>query len=180
VHGIVFAELRRYVETRAGAGAWARLVDESAVGHRVYLVARQFPDTEFQTLLTAAARHLGANVGDLLEAFGEFIAPELVKMQAHSIRPEWRTLDLVEHTEAAIHSVVRASDIEAQPPRIVCKRLSESELVLEYVSARRLCGLAKGILRGIAAHYGESIAIEEAACMLHGADCCRIAVRTGA
>src|SRR5437867_2902721 len=32
-------------------------------------------------------------------------------------------------------------------------------------SERRMCGVAKGIIRGVAAHYGEQVEVEEESCM---------------
>ena len=43
----------------------------------------------------------------LLEAFGEFIAPQLLDMGRGSIQPSWRTLDVIENTEESMHTVVR-------------------------------------------------------------------------
>jgi predicted hydrocarbon binding protein len=108
----------------------------------------------------------------VLEDFGRFVAPDLLKMHAHSVQPQWRTLDLVEHTEAAIHQVVRQTHADAQPPRIACTRKTECDLVVEYSSPRKLCAFAKGIVGGIAAHYGEQVAITESSCMLKGDDRC--------
>jgi hypothetical protein len=40
-----------------------------------------------------------------------------------------------------------------------------------------MCGIAVGIVRGLAVHYQEKIAIHELSCMAGGAAVCRILVR---
>jgi predicted hydrocarbon binding protein len=40
-----------------------------------------------------------------------------------------------------------------------------------------MCAVAKGIVRGVAKHHGESVTITEAECMLTGGKECRLAVR---
>lgn len=174
MHGIIFAELRRFAEVELGPESWSTLVAEAGLPANVYQVAHQFPDSEFGALLGVIARKLGRPVATVLQDFGAFIAPGLLKMHAHSIRPDWRTLDVIEHTERAIHQVIRQGDSNAQPPEISVGRIDSRELLLEYRSGRKLCAFAKGIVLGIARHYAEEVAIHETTCMLEGADCCRL------
>jgi hypothetical protein len=179
MHGIIFAEFRRYAEARLGPAVWPTLAEQAGLANRMFLMAEQFPDVEFQALVVAAAGRMKLPLAAVLEDFGEFLAPDLLKMHAHSVPADWRTLELIEHTEEAIHQVVRQGNPNAFPPRIACTRVGEHEVVIRYTSQRKLCALAKGIVRGVAAHYGEGIRITESTCMLQGADCCTIAVEAG-
>lgn len=56
------------------------------------------------------------------------------------------------------------------------ERTGEREVVVTYRSKRKMCPVAKGIVKGVAAHYGERILITEPSCMLHGAGACEITV----
>jgi len=51
----------------------------------------------------------------LLEDFGALSRRILIDMYWALIEPEWKTLDLLEHTEEAIHKVVRLKNPGAQP-----------------------------------------------------------------
>jgi hypothetical protein len=75
----------------------------------------------------------------------------------------------LEHTEAAIHTVVRRQTPGAEPPQLSCLRPNPREVIVTYGSSRRMCAVAKGIIRGIAAHFGENVAVQEPQCMLKGA-----------
>ncbi len=49
-------------------------------------------------------------------------------------------------------------------------------MTISYRSPRKLCALAKGIVRGAAAHYKVDITISEESCMLRGNPECLITV----
>jgi hypothetical protein len=93
------------------------------------------------------------------------------------LKREWRTLDVIEHTEETIHRVVRMRQPGAQPPLLRAERTSPNEVVLFYDSPRRLCAVARGIGRGVANHFQEPIVIEERRCMHRGDPGCVIAYK---
>jgi hypothetical protein len=174
---MIFAELRHFIAEKHGEGAWSELVHLANVPPRTWLPSQSYPDDELTRLIAQAALMAGRPEQELLEEFGEFIVPGLLGLYSALIKPAWRTLDVIEHTEATIHRVVRLRDQRARPPELYCSRTSPSEIQIVYRSARRLCGIAKGIPRGLAAHYGESVAVSETSCMLRGANQCEIWVR---
>jgi len=176
MHGIVFCELRRFVEEGFGHEAWGRLLAATGTPGRLHLPVTSYPDAELVALVSAASRQTGLPAPALLERFGEALVPAYLKLYGHLVRPEWRALDLVEHTEETIHKVVRVQQPGAAPPELRCDRIRADEVWIHYTSPRRLCSVARGILRGVAAHYGERFEIEERQCMLKGAQECLISV----
>lgn len=180
MHGIIFSELKRYAEDRLGDDCWRELLVEAGLDSRLYLAVTTYPDEEAIALVGAAAARAGLPVPAALEGFGVFIAPTLLSMYKSHVRPEWRTLDLLENTEPTIHTVVRRRNPGASPAVLRCTREASDRLELVYSSERRLCPLAIGIVRGVAAHYGEQITIDQTQCMYDGADSCTMAVRTKA
>jgi hypothetical protein len=96
------------------------------------------------------------------------------------VKPEWKTLDLIEHTEERIHKIVRLRHTGARPPYLTTERRGPREIVIHYSSARRMCALAKGIARGIARSYNESITIADVRCMHRGDPTCEIVVTAAA
>lgn len=176
MHGMVFAELKKFVVAALGPAAWNELIKASGAPGRVYLPSQAYDDAELLRLVGAASEVTGKPADELVEAFGEFIVPGLVRGFGAHINPSWRTLDLLENTEETIHRVVRTSTPGATPPQLSVTRPSRREVVIEYRSARRMCALARGIVTGIAKHYGEAVTITEPLCMLRGADVCQIHV----
>jgi predicted hydrocarbon binding protein len=179
MHGIVFGELRQYVGARLGASAWDELLAAAGIGPKIYLAIQEYPDAELGAILQAASQRTALGIPALLEDFGDFIGPHLVQMYRMYILPEWRTLDVIEHTEERVHKVVRVQHKGARPPYLSTTRRSANEIVVHYSSERRLCALAKGIAKGIARHYGEPMAIRDLTCMHKGAKTCEILLTVG-
>ena len=177
MHGIIFSELRKYVEARTGGNGWSTLLEKAGLGGKLYMSVGEYPDSEVIALVTAASVVTGHSIAATLEDFGEFITPSLMGMYGHLIKPNWRALDVIENTEGTIHSVVRVQNPGAKPPKLRTARLSPGEVVLIYDSPRQLCGLAKGIGKGLAKHFKETLLISETQCMHKGASSCEIHFR---
>ncbi len=177
MHGIVFSELRKFVDHSFGPGAWQKLLKEAGLGNRIYMAIQEYPDQEAVALVEAASRITHKTPTAILEEFGKFIAPQLLQMYKALVQPEWRTLDLIEHTEEVIHKVVRMKNPGARPAELKCQRISPTELLLIYASPRKMCALARGIAHGVANHFGERLSVTESRCMLNGAPECHIRLR---
>jgi hypothetical protein len=179
MHGTIFTELEKFVGARLGDGAWVKLKTAAGIEPgKAYDVFGVYPDEELSALVTTASSITGLPATALLEDFGEFVAPDLLEMYWGAIDPQWRTLDVIEHTETTIHTVVRLDHRGATPPYLHATRTGPDEVTVVYTSARRLCAVARGISRGIARHYGETIEIEDVRCMHRGdADCVMVVSR---
>ncbi|HWK89230.1 MAG TPA: heme NO-binding domain-containing protein, partial [Longimicrobium sp.] len=177
VHGIIFSELKKYVDAKLGPGAWSQLAANAGLGVKVYLPIREYPDEELVALVATASGMTGIAAQDILVDFGEFIAPSLLRMYRSLVKPEWRTLDLVENVEQTIHTVVRIKNPGARPPELHTTRVGPREVLLTYTSARKLCSVARGIVNGVSRHYGDRIEVTESVCMLQGADRCELTLR---
>lgn len=172
MHGLVFTEFERFVTRMQGAEQWQLILDQAELKHQVFVAVGTYPDADLLRLVQAAATVTKKPAAKLLEGFGEFITPTLFSMYRTVILPGWRSLDLIENTEQVIHTVVRSRG--GSPPVLSTKRVDATHLVVSYGSQRKLCALARGIIRGIAKHYGEQILIAEPQCMLAGAKSCRL------
>jgi hypothetical protein len=177
MNGIVFIEIGKFAQLRIGEQSWREVVRRAGVPERVYYRVADYPDAEASAQLSALASALHEPLGDVLEHLGEFIAPDLLRMARFWVKPEWKTLDLIANTEATIHETLRAEGSRTDPPRLLCERTAPDELVVTYDSARKLCRLARGIIKGVARHYAEEVAIMEPSCMLKGDPACRLIVQ---
>ena len=178
MQGIMFVELSRYVEERLGPDAWKRCLVHTELDDRVYSLESSAPDEEFLSLVADTATRTGQPFQAILEGFGEVLAPHLISGEYGAlVDPAWDLLDFLEHTEAAIHTEVRTRDKQASPPKLRIVRPQSDQILVLYESPRRMCSLAKGIIRGAARHYDQQIQISEPRCMLAGAKRCEITVR---
>jgi predicted hydrocarbon binding protein len=72
--------------------------------------------------------------------------------------------------------MLRSEGSLTSPPKLRCQMNAPDEVVVVYDSPRKMCPLAKGIITGVAKHYGERVAIAEPRCMLKGASECQLVV----
>ncbi|HKQ20144.1 MAG TPA: heme NO-binding domain-containing protein [Candidatus Eisenbacteria bacterium] len=177
MHGIILSELKRFVEARHGAPTWPLLLERAGAANARYLANETYPDRDVAAIVEAVSAMTGVEEQAVLEDFGEFIAPDLLDVYSALIRPEWRTLDVILNTERTVHTVVRMRSQGAAPPELKCVRTGPDEVILTYDSPRRMCGVAKGIGRGLGKYFHEDIAIAESACMHKGAPACVISFR---
>jgi hypothetical protein len=157
MNSLIVGELKTFLRSRLGADVWG-------------------PDDDFTKIVAAAARRTGLTPNGLLESFGQFLAPRLLAMYPSLVKPEWGALEVIEHTEYTIHTVVRAQHPGATPPYLRVHRTSPSEVIIFYDSPRRLCFVAKGIINGLAQHFGQTLQIAEERCMLAQAPDCTLVV----
>ncbi|MGH7766511.1 MAG: heme NO-binding domain-containing protein [Candidatus Binatia bacterium] len=96
-----------------------------------------------------------------LENFGEFVVPDLMSTFNMLINPKWKTMEMLLNTETTIHKVVRLKNPGAEPPRLQFTQTGPNTLKFNYNSPRRMSAVAKGIMKGVAKHYGETVEIQE-------------------
>ena len=179
MHGLIANQLYFYAVHRLGRDAWVKAVNK--VGGKLSAesapqIDRTYPDEEITGVVVALAEISDSQVAAVLGDFGAFLAPALLRVYQPLIRQEWGTLDVVEHVEEHIHTVVRLKDPTAGPPYLSARRISTDRAEVIYSSQRRLCELAVGIVKGIAEHFQENISVSQSRCMLRGDPSCLIQV----
>jgi len=180
MHGTMFVHLRRYTEERLGGTAWNEILIAAGLGPRVYLPIRSYPDEEMEAIVGAASGTAELEIPQLLESFGEYVAPHLLAMYRHLLKPEWRTLEVLLHVEETAHRAVRVEQPGAAPPYLAARRISDQQAEVHYTSSRRLCFVPKGIIRGLSSHFGERVSIHESECMHRGDRRCLLLVSAAA
>ena len=160
MHGTILTLLKRYVQTQYDHSTWVKLMELSGLDKVEFDHKTVYPDEHIYALVGHAAEMTGLSAGELHEKFGEYLVPDLMYMYQKLLRPEWKTLDMLEHTELTMHQQVRREHAENAPPVLDVSRLGPNELIIDYVSPRRMGGLAVGIVRGLAVYYDEADRID--------------------
>ncbi len=177
MHGIVHSELRSFLVDRVGQDGWHELAAGAGIEDGAYRTTGTYPDEELTALVLAYSRRSGHRLGDILEDLGATAAGSLLDTYAAFVRPGWDALDVVEHTEQAMHRAVRLHDDDAAPPRLRIERRAEDEVRVFYDSERKLCAFGHGVIRGIGERYGEPLTVTEVACQHLGDPHCEMVVR---
>lgn len=173
MHGRILWQFRDFIETQHVKGSWTAVLKTAELKDRVYLT-QAYPDEEAFSLLKAAVKVTGKSAAILLQEFGEFTVPALLAMSSHLIKPEWRTLDVIEHAESVAHSAVRRQEHGAAPPYLSTRRVNSHKLILTYNSPRKMCAFAVGVGLGLGKQFQETVTVQHNPCMYLGADHCEI------
>lgn len=160
MHGTIFTLLKRYVQTQYDHSTWVKLVEQAGLKSGDFSHKEVYPDEHMYALIGRAAEATGIPAGELHEKFGEYLVPDLMYMYQKYVDPDWRTLEMLENTELSLHNQVRREHPENAPPVLKVERLNENEVMINYVSPRRMGGLAVGIVRGLAVYFDEADRIE--------------------
>ncbi|AYA36607.1 hypothetical protein D3Y59_05765 [Hymenobacter oligotrophus] len=160
MHGSIFALLKRYVQTQYDHSTWVRLLEASGLSGAEFDHKEVYPDQHMYALVGQAAEMTGIPAPVLQEKLGEYLVPDLMYMYGKLVQPEWRTLEMLLHTEGVMHKRVREEHQLNAPPVLSVRRVANDEVVVEYVSERRMGALAVGIVRGLAAYFDEQECID--------------------
>ena len=178
MHGTIFNYLKHFADEELGSDAWPRMLTSAGLEGHVYSTDQTYHDAELVALVAAASSATSVPGPELLGRFGEWSVPDLLSAYAYLIRPEWDVMDVLLNTERMIHQAVRMGNPGAAPPRLSAKRISPNEVRIIYSSARKMCTLGEGIIRGLGLHYGTPVVASQANCMLRGDPYCEIIART--
>lgn len=169
-------ELGKFAKTKLGDQTWREVVQLAGIPPPLCPGGRlpgrgicQSPDGPFGQ----AGRIHPGNPGEPRRIHR---ARSFIQTFQYLINPDWKTIDLIAHTEETIHEVLRRAGTKTNPPQLKCWQPGPREVVVIYTSPRKLCALAKGIVRGIVRHYGERITIQEPSCMLKGGAECELII----
>jgi hypothetical protein len=176
VKGIVFNLLEEVVTRELGADAWDALL-ESASLDGAYTSLGSYDDSQMLGLVGAASRALEQSPADVLRWFGRRAIPLLADRYPQFFTPHSSSRAFVLTLNDIIHPEVRKLYPGAQVPEFTFTASSDGRLRIEYQSTRQLCALAAGMMEGAADHFGETVEVEESACMHDGAGACVFQVR---
>jgi len=55
MHGIIFSELKKYVDERLGGAAWGALLEKAGMSGRIYMPVQEYPDADAVKLVATVA-----------------------------------------------------------------------------------------------------------------------------
>jgi hypothetical protein len=165
--GIVFNLLQQVVVDEYDESTWDAVL-EAAGSKGVYTAVGSYPDEELLALVGAAARLLEKDPDGLVRWFGRRSIPHFAERYPHVFAPHEDTRSFVLTLNEVIHPEVRKLLPGAEVPTFEFETPDERTVVLSYVSARKLCSFAEGLVEGAADHFSETVSIEQTRCMKRG------------
>ena len=168
MHGLIFTSFLQFTRSHHPERADAIWAQEPQ-----YLITQAYPDEDFMRVFARACELTGDSTAELQRVFGRFAAETtFLLLYPAFYDASTGTRDFLLHVEATIHDLVRATIPGAAPPSLHVVELGAQGVSISYTSSRGLCELLHGLVTGIARHYGESFAIEQAQCIHRGDTAC--------
>lgn len=171
--GIVFNLLQEVVSREHGEDTWDSLLETAGL-EGAYTAVGSYPDEDLATLVSTAAAALGLTEDDIVRWFGRKAQPLLYDKYPQFFEGHESAIPFVLTLNEVIHPEVRKLFPGAYVPEFEfgVEKTSQGQLVLSYVSRRRLCSFAEGLLEGAADHYGEVVDVVHEKCMKRGDEKC--------
>jgi len=171
VKGIIFNLAEQVLTDAYGADTWDQLLEDAALDG-AFTSLGNYPDEQLVAIVGAAATRLEVDPAAVVRRIGDGAMPMLAARYPAFFAPHASTRPFLLTLNDIIHPEVRKLYPGADVPEFGFEEVGEHVLLLEYRSARQLCALAEGFVAGAAAHYGQTVAIEQPLCMVRGDDHC--------
>ncbi|MGH2691800.1 MAG: heme NO-binding domain-containing protein [Actinomycetota bacterium] len=177
--GIVFNLLEQVVTDEHGEDAWDDVLD-SAGQDGAYTAVGSYPDDRFMALVAAACDRFGLEADELVRWFGTRAMPLFAARYPSFFEGHTSARSFVLTLNDVIHPEVRKLFPGADVPNFHFETPDDSTVELGYVSPRKLCSFAEGLVEGAAAHFGETVTMHQTECMKRGDDRCVLVCSFGA
>lgn len=153
--GIVFTEFLDFVADRYGDDMVDDIVEGGALpSGGAYTAVGTYAHAEMATLCSGLAERTGEPPAKLVRAFGERLSDTFATNYASFFVRSGSFFDFLESIEEHIHVQVRKLYPDAELPTFKVEERSETRMVMEYRSPRRMASLAEGLIVGSARQFG--------------------------
>ena len=174
--GIVFNLLQESVSRQYGEETWDTLLDTAGLDG-AYTALGTYPDAEALKLVGVASEALSVPPDAILRWFGKSAIPMLATSYPQFFEGHPNTRSFLLTLNDIIHPEVRKLYPGADVPTFEYEDSAADALTIGYQSARKMCAFAEGLIEGAAAHFGETVHIEQPECMLRGDERCLLVSR---
>lgn len=168
--GIVFNLLEEAVTSARGPDVWDDLLARAS-SDGSFTSLGNYPTDELVRIVDAAADAWAMPPDDVLRWFGRAAIPMFAERYPRFFDAHTTTSAFLLTLNDIIHPEVRKLYPGAKPPTFVFDRRPNG-VRMTYVSPRRLCALADGLVRGAAAHFGDAVTVVHESCVKSGAAAC--------
>jgi heme-NO-binding protein len=169
--GVIFNLLEQVVSDELGEDTWEALLDDAGL-EGVYTAVGTYPHQELHQLVVAASSKLDKPADEIVRWFGRSSLPLLAGLYPGFFADHLGAKSFLLTLNDVIHPEVRKLFPGAYAPTFEIESIGDDTLSLGYNSYRDLCSFAEGLVDGVAAHYGQSVTIEQSRCTKRGDDRC--------
>jgi hypothetical protein len=178
--GLIQKVLFDLVEERAGLEALAEVKQSAGVPlHRIFRLGEVYSDAEWQNLLAATCRVLGANEEQIMELYADQFGRDALARFSKWFEISANSREFLER-QITIHNVFASGVRDPDSRKAVVDKFRietfDDRIVTHYRSPNKLCSLYRALARWMFKYYGDEAVIEETNCMHRGDEECEIHV----
>ncbi|SIS69122.1 heme NO-binding domain-containing protein [Neptunomonas antarctica] len=175
--GVIFNVLEEMVEENCGMAVWNDILNQELPEGGIYTAGESYPDEQLFNLVNAVCARTKLPMEKVVGNFGEFLFTQLAARHPVFLESPADLKSFLKSIDSVIHVEVRKLYDNPNLPSFKYSEPDPDLLIMQYRSPRKLCILAEGLIRGAAAHYGQSVEISHPICIHRGADWCDLHIR---
>jgi hypothetical protein len=157
---MVFTELLELIEEKFGYDTLDDVIDGADLDNDgSYTATGSYPFDELVKIVVSLSEKTNIPVPALLEVYGEYLFPKLIKVLPQ-FGESTDILSFVESVEDYIHVQVRKLYPDAELPTFEVVSSDANELKFNYVSAKKIPQLAKGLIIGASKYFKQDVDVE--------------------
>ncbi|MCO4797936.1 MAG: heme NO-binding domain-containing protein [Colwelliaceae bacterium] len=175
--GSVFNGFEKFVTDVFGLEKWQEIIDSGASStNGIYLASELYDDDEIKKLLAALSGIANIESSCLQRDFGQFIFPVLYNSLIDMLSDIDDLFDFLIAVDNVIHVEVQKLDPQAYTPTLFYDQPDENTLLIRYISNRKMCYFAEGLIFGAAEKFCNEIKVSQDCCLNEGHEHCIIRV----
>ena len=169
--GIVFNLLEEVIRREYGEDTWDGLLQMAQLDG-VYTSLGNYDFEQLMALVAAASTTLKLPPAAIVRWFGRNALSLLAEKYPGFFQTHRSTRSFLFTLNTIIHPEVRKIYPGADVPVFDFDSTSDDRLTLGYTSRRPLCAFGEGLIEGAAAHFHETITLEQPVCVQRGDSKC--------
>jgi predicted hydrocarbon binding protein len=175
--GSIFTGFSQFIEKHYGLHVWQQLIDESALKEEgVYLSTEIYGEQDFPILLSNLSKIVSKPVVEIEKCFGIEFFNTLITLAKSHIEDIDNLFEFLRAVDSVIHIEVKKSDSQAYTPTLFYDQPNEKTLIIRYISKRKMCFFAEGLIEGAANYFHTPVNIFQIECTHCGDQHCLIQV----
>jgi predicted hydrocarbon binding protein len=175
--GAIFTGFAEYVEKEYDLTTWLKTLDSCELASNgEYLATELYDDAEFKQLADTLSTIIEVRREQIYRGFGEYFFPTLMSLGISLVKDIDNLFDFMRAVDSVIHIEVQKSDPLAYTPTLLYDQPQERVLIVRYLSHRKMCHFAEGLILGAAAHFHQKVSLSQTKCMCEGDEHCLIRV----
>ena len=177
--GAIFTGLAEFVEDKCGLKVWLQAIEQSELpSNGEYISTELYDDAELVSLLQSLSRLTGKSIEDLSRDFGRYFFSTLMSLASKYVENITNLFEFLQAVDSVIHIEVQKADPLAYTPTLFYDKPNDNVLIVRYMSNRKMCHFAEGLIYGAADHFNQPVTISQTKCMCEGDNHCLIRIES--